>query len=111
MSNIFNNIATTAYYRLCILLIILAFLLVGCVYIVNSPTDRPTDVAILKCPPFEMPVIRRLPEVVKVTDKDLAIHSNVDTMLINNIKDLREWGREIEMQYKNAVDAHRAKCN
>lgn len=82
--------------------------LAGCVYFVNLQPEKPIY---KRCDVFKPPLLKPIPKVVVLTEKELNNSDLADTALVNNIKELREWGLETERQYSYALERHRESCN
>jgi hypothetical protein len=90
----------------------LAFCVVGCVYIVNSP-DRPIPmepIIVPVCKPIVSPALPPMPAPPVMTERELRDKSLSDDVLVNNIKELREWGRTATTQYQSAIREQLASC-
>lgn len=90
----------------------IAFCVVGCVYIVNSP-ERPIPmepIIVPVCKPIITPTLPAMPAPPVLTERELRDKSLSDDALVNNIKELREWGRGVTTQYQVAVQEQLASC-
>lgn len=94
-----------------IFILLFAALGIGCVYIVNYPSST-NGTAVVKrlCNPVTVPYIPPLPPVVELTEKQLKQKSLSDDALVNNIKELREWGQLANQRYQAMIESQLASC-
>lgn len=94
-----------------IFILLFAALGIGCVYIVNYPSGT-NGTAVVKrvCNPVTVPYIPPLPPVVELTEKQLKQKSLSDDALVNNIKELREWGQLANQRYQAMIETQLASC-
>lgn len=90
----------------------IAFCVVGCVYIVNGPVRVPAidTVTTPLCKPIVTPALPAMPAPPVLTERELHNKSLSDDALVNNIKELRAWGRSVTTQYQVAVQEQLASC-
>lgn len=111
MSNIVSE-KTDLHISGLVLVLFMLFCVVGCVYIVNGPVRVPvvdSGTAPL-CKPIVTPTLPAMPAPPVLTERELHDKSLSDDALVNNIKELREWGRGVTTQYQAAVQEQLASC-
>jgi hypothetical protein len=111
MSNIVSE-KTDLHISGLVLVLFMLFCVVGCVYIVNSP-ERPLPLGPIVtpiCKPIVTPTLPAMPAPPVLTERELHDKSLSDDALVNNIKELREWGRGVTTQYQAAVQEQLASC-
>lgn len=111
MSNIVSD-RTDLHISGLVLALFMLFCVVGCVYIVNGPVRVPTidTVTAPLCKPIVAPALPAMPAPLVLTDRELRDKSLSDDALVNNIKELRAWGRSVTTQYQVAVQEQLASC-
>lgn len=110
-----SNIVTEKVDRYIVglmMVMFIAFCVVGCVYIVNAPARIPTiePTTASACRPIVTPTLPPMPAPPVLTDRELHTKALSDDVLINNIKELREWGRSATAQYQTAIREQLASC-
>ena len=94
-----------------IFILLFAALGIGCVYIVNYPTSANESPVVKRlCNPVAVPYIPPIPPVVELTEKQLKQKVLSDDALVNNIKELREWGELANQRYQAMIESQLASC-
>lgn len=94
-----------------IFILLFAALGIGCVYIVNYPTSANESPVVKRlCNPVAVPYIPPIPPVVELTEKQLKQKVLSDDALVNNIKELREWGQLANQRYHAMIETQLASC-
>lgn len=81
----------------------------SCVYIVASNTILPPE-KMVSCQPIPNITLPAIPDVPVLTDKDLRDRDRVDTIMVNKIKELRDWAKNAKHEIEVAQERQRLLC-
>lgn len=81
----------------------------GCVSIL-MPTHIPNSVSIKYCEPFVLPSIKPIPDIPIIPDSLMNSKDKTDTILVNKIKELREYSKQLKTDILEANEKHLQSC-
>lgn len=91
-------------------LFMLFSVIAGCVSIL-MPTYIPNDhVRVKICQPFVMPELKPIPGIPVLPDSILASKDKTDTILVNKIKELRDYSKTLKQDIMQAHEKHQQTC-
>lgn len=81
----------------------------GCVSIL-MPAYTPANVTMRYCEPFVLPSIKPIPDIPIIPDNLINQKDKTDTILVNKIKELREYSKQLKADVLQANEKHLQSC-
>lgn len=92
------------------LLFSISAIVTGCVSIQLTSRDPVGLIDRSLCQPFVMPVLKPIPDVPILTEYEMGNRDLTDTVLVNKIKELRDYAKLIRKQMQEVNELHLESC-
>ncbi len=92
-------------------MVLFCLLLASCIYITNNiDKNEQATTTVVRCDQFVPPELGHLPDVPEIPDSIINNKDKTDTILVNKIKELREYSKSVKHKYHDAYIKHLSTC-